>query len=418
MKLSLFDKENWKEIGATLSRNKTRTFLTGFGIFWGVAMLTLLMGGASGGGGLLRRNFAGFATNSGGIIPNATTIPYAGYQKGRTWNLNISDVKVLRESFPEMKAIIPTYQKWNSTFKNGKYSYTGQVIGADPAYTDIITPKFYSGRFINEADEAQERRVATIGQKVALQLFPGDPSPLGKIIEVNGISYSVIGVIGDASEIKVNGSMDEAVVIPTSTFRRSNGYGDNVDYLLLVAKGNNDLGELMNRMKRVLYRRHNIHPNDEGATWCLNIAEQFKQVETLFTGIDILALFIGLSTLLAGIIGIGNIMWVIVKERTQEIGIRRAIGAKPKDIIVQVLSEGAALTIIAGISGMIFAVIILGIMQHINNPPDAVSVAQFQMTFGEAVGILLTFTVLGILAGLIPSIKAMRIKPIEAINSK
>ena len=418
MKLTIFDKENWKEIATTLSRNKTRTFLTGFGIFWGVAMLTLLMGGASGGGGLLRRNFAGFATNSGAIIPNPTTIPYAGYQKGRVWSLNISDVEILRESFPAMKAIIPTYQKWDSNFKRGKYSYTGQVIGAGPDYTDIVTPKYYSGRFINDADESQERRVAAIGKNVASQLFPGDPSPLGKYIEVNGISYSVIGVIGDSSEMKLNGSMDEAVIIPASTFRRSNGYGDKVDYIMLVAKGNNDLGEQIEKMKRMIYRRHSIHPNDNGAIWDINIAEQFKQVETLFTGIDILALFIGLSTLLAGIIGIGNIMWVIVKERTQEIGIRRAIGAKPKDIIVQVLSEGAALTIIAGLAGMIFAVLILGVMQHVNNPPDAVSVAQFQMTFSEAVGILATFTVLGILAGLIPSIKAMRIKPIEAINSK
>lgn len=418
MKLTIFDKENWKEIGATLSRNKTRTFLTGFGIFWGVAMLTLLMGGASGGGGLLRRTFAGFATNSGAMIPNPTTIPYAGYQKGRIWSLNISDVDMLRESFPEMQAIIPTYQKWDSNFKHGKHSYSGQLIGASPDYTDIVTPKYFAGRFINAADESQERRVAAIGNIVASKLFPGDPSPLGKLIEVNGISYSVIGVIGDSSEIKLNGSMDEAVIIPASTFRRSNGYGDKVDYIMLVAKGNNDLGELMTKMQRVIYRRHNIHPNDDGAVWSLNIAEQFQQVNTLFTGIDILALFIGLSTLLAGIIGIGNIMWVIVKERTQEIGIRRAIGAKPKDIIVQVLSEGAALTIIAGLAGMLFAVAILGVLQHINNPPDAVSVAQFQMTFGEAIGILITFTVLGILAGLIPSIKAMRIKPIEAINSK
>ncbi|MDE6338723.1 MAG: ABC transporter permease, partial [Muribaculaceae bacterium] len=377
-----------------------------------------LIGGASGGEGMLRRNFASFATNSGGMVPGQTSIPYMGYQKGRAWTITTSDVELLQQSFPEMKAIIPTFQKRDSSFKYGKNSFSGKLLGAGANYTDIVTPKYYAGRFLNQADDAQERRVAVIGKKVATQLFPDNPTPLGKIIEVNGVSYSVIGIIGDTSEIKLNGSMDEMVVIPASTFRRSNGYGDKVDFVMFVAKDNENLADIIPLMKRVLYRRHNIHPNDESALWSINIAEQFKQIDKLFTGIDILALFIGLSTLLAGIIGIGNIMWVIVKERTQEIGIRRAIGAKPSDIVVQVLSEGTVLTIIAGLAGMIFAVGVLGILQHINNPPDTILIARFQMTLGKALSILATFSVLGILAGLIPSVKAMKIKPIEAINSK
>lgn len=418
MKLTIFDIENWKEIGATLARNKTRTFMTGFGIFWGVAMLALLMGGATGGEDLLKRNFAGFATNSGGMVPNRTTMPYKGYQKGRGWQLDLNDVEILKESFPELEAIIPVFQKWNSTFKQGKYSYSGQVIGAEPDYTKMQVPKFYCGRYINEADVEGERRVAVIGKKVANQLFPGDEEPLGKTLNVNGGAYSVIGVVGDASEIKLNGSLDESVVIPSSTFRRANGYGDKVDFLMMVAGDKADLTDIIPRMRSMIYRRHDIHPDDKGAMWVINIAEQFEQVDMLFTGVDLLALFIGLSTLLAGVIGIGNIMWVIVKERTQEIGIRRAIGAKPRDIIVQVLCEGAVLTVVSGLAGLTLAAVILGVMQHLNNPPDAVSAAHFQMSFTEATGILLTFIILGLLAGLIPSIKAMRIKPVEAINSK
>lgn len=418
MRLTILDKENWKEIGATLARNKTRTFLTGFGIFWGVAMLALLMGGATGGEDLLKRNFAGFATNSGGMVPSQTTIPFHGYQKGRSWSIDMTDVEMLRQSFPELKSVIPTFQKWGSSFKYGKNSFSGQLIGAGPDYMTMQNPKFYYGRFINEADESSERRVAVIGKKVATQLFPSVEDPTGKVIDVNGGAYSVIGVIGDASEIKLNGSLDESIVVPSSTFRRANGYGDKVDFLMMVANDKVDLSEVIPRMRRVLYRRHDIHPNDEGALWAINIAEQFEQVDTLFTGIDLLALFIGISTLLAGVIGIGNIMWVIVKERTQEIGIRRAIGAKPRDIIVQVLSEGAALTIISGMAGLCLAALILGVMQSINNPPDAVSAVRFQMSFTRAVSILGVFMILGILAGLIPSIKAMKIKPIEAINSK
>lgn len=197
-----------------------------------------------------------------------------------------------------------------------------------------------------------------------------------------------------------------------------NGYGEDVDFLMMVAKDHEKLSDIIPGMCRLLYRRHDIHPNDEGAMWVINIAEQFEQVDKLFTGIDLLALFIGFSTLMAGVIGIGNIMWVIVKERTQEIGIRRAIGAKPRDIIVQVLSEGAALTLISGLSGLCFAALVLGVMQHSSNPADAVSEAHFQMSFGGALAILGTFILLGTLAGLIPSVKAMRIKPVEAINSK
>lgn len=418
MKLTIFDIENWKEIGATLTRNKTRTFMTGFGIFWGVAMLALLLGGARGGEDMLKRNFIGFSTNSGGIIPNRTTMPYKGYQKGRGWQMDLTDVSILRESFPELKAVIPVFQKWNSTFKNGKYSYSGQMIGAESNYTQMQVPKFYCGRYINDADVAGERKVAVIGKKVANQLFPGDEKPIGKMIDANGSAYSVIGVVGDASEIHINGSLDESIIIPASTFRRANGYGDKIDFLMMVAKDGVSLSDLIPRMQSVLYRRHDINPDDDGAIWSINIAEMFEQVETLFTGIDLLALFIGLSTLLAGVIGIGNIMWVIVKERTQEIGIRRAIGAKPRDIIVQVLCEGAVLTVISGLAGLCLAAVILGVMQHLNNPPDSVSVANFQMSFVSALTILGTFIFLGLLAGLIPSVKAMRIKPVEALNSK
>lgn len=418
MKLTIFDIENWKEIGATLMRNKTRTFLTGFGIFWGVAMLAMLTGGARGASDLFRRNFAGMATNSAGIISNTTTMPYKGYQKGRYWNLDMTDALMIKQAFPELEVVVPTFQIWGNSFRNGKNSATGQLIGADENYAKILQPKIYAGRFVNEADVKGERKVAVIGKKVGSQLFPDDPEPLGKIVEVGSTAYSVIGVAGDLSEIQFNGSLDEGIVVPSSTFRRANGYGDNIDYLMVTAKDNVDMTALVPRIRSVLYRRHDIHPDDTGATWIVNVAEMFEQVDTLFTGLDLVAWFIGLSTLLAGVIGIGNIMWVIVKERTQEIGIRRAIGATPRDIIVQVLSEGIALTLIFGLAGICFATIVLGISHYVANSPDEVLEAHFQMSLIGALSILGLFVLLGTLAGLIPSVKAMRIKPVEAINSK
>ena len=418
MKLTIFDIENWKEIWATLMRNKTRTFLTGFGIFWGVAMLALLTGGSRGGEDMLRRNFAGFATNTAGMVPSNTTMPYKGYQKGRSWQMDLSDVDAITNAFPELEAVVPTLQRWGQSVKRGKYSYSGQIAGVTEEYTKILQPKLYEGRFINEADVQNERKVAVIGKKVAGQLFPDGESPVGRMVEIGGTPYAVVGMAGDVAEVHINGSVDEGLFIPSSTFRRVYGYGDKIDFLMLTGKPDANLTELLPKIQTLLSRRHDIDPSDKGAVWSINIAEQFEKVDKVFLGIDLLAWFIGLSTLIAGVIGIGNIMWVIVKERTQEIGIRRAIGARPSDIIVQVLSEGMALTLLFGLGGITFAVIILGVMQMMTNPEDAVSVAHFQMSFNGALAILGIFVLLGTLAGIIPSLKAMRIKPIEAINSK
>ena len=416
MKVTIFDIENWKEIGSTLARNKTRTFLTGFGIFWGVAMLAILMGGARGAEDMLRRNFAGFATNSAIVFPNPTTIPYKGNQKGRFWNLDLTDVELMRQALPELEVISPMMTTSGASFKNGRFAYSGNTWGVESAFPKVMTPKMYSGRFINDADVANERKVAVIGKKVADQIFPTDPDPVGKQMQVNSITYTVVGVAGQTSVVSIGGQIDECVLLPSSTFRRAFNRGDKIDYMQMVAKDNAKIADLKNRIRHLIYYRHYISPADDSAMWLMDISEEFKRLDTLFKGISLLALFIGASTLLAGVIGIGNIMWVIVKERTQEIGIRRALGAKPRDIIAQVLSEGIVLTSIAGIAGITFAVIALGITQHLTT--DDVSVPRFQMNLMQAATIMVTFIVLGTLAGLIPSIKAMKIKPIEALNDK
>lgn len=416
MRIRLFDIENWKEIGATLARNKTRTFLTGFGIFWGTAMLAILLGGARGAKDLLMRNFSGFATNSGIIFTGRTSMPYKGHQKGRYWELDITDMERLRESFPSLKTVTEQYSTGGVSLRNGKYSYAGSVMGASPEFTEVMVPTIYSGRFINQADLSLERKVAVVGQKIVNEIFPGDPSPLGKEILVNGVSYSVVGVAGQTNEINMGSRIDEAVILPSSTFRRAFHRSNKVDIIMLVAKDGTKISDLIPEIKRLLFVRHSIAPDDLSACDIFDISERFEMVDNLFMGVSLLAFFIGFSTLLAGIIGIGNIMWVIVKERTQEIGIRRALGAKPSDIIVQILSEGIMLTTVAGVAGICFAVAVLGITQHLT--ANEVSTPHFQMNPGQAIVIMTTFIVLGTLAGLIPARKAMKIKPVEAINDK
>lgn len=416
MKIPFFDIENWKEIGSTLARNKTRTFLTAFGIFWGVFMLACLMGGARGAEDLLRRNFEGFATNSAIIFPNTTTIPYMGHAKGWRWQADHTDIERLRVLLPELKTVTSESAEGNVSFRNGRHSFSGQVWGVEEEFTDVMLPHIDSGRFINDADVRFQRKVAVVGKKVANELFPGEISPVGKTILVNGISYTIVGIAYQTSEIQMNDRIDNVVMIPTSTFQKGFNRGDKVDVIMMVGNQKADFTNLEDKIRKVLYSRHQISPDDNSALWYLNISAEFSKVDNLFMAISFLALFIGLSTLIAGIIGIGNIMWVIVKERTQEFGIRRAIGAKPADVTVQILSEGVTLTAIAGMAGISFACIVLGISAALT--ANETSTPRFQMTLWQALVIIGVFIILGTLAGLIPAIKAMRIKPIEALNDK
>lgn len=416
MKIPFFDIENWKEIGATLARNKTRTFLTAFGIFWGVFMLACLMGGARGAEDLLRRNFEGFATNSAILFPNRTTIPYKGHAKGRRWEADMTDVERLRQLLPQLQTVTSQSAEWNISFRNGRYSFSGQVWGVEKEFCDVMLPNIESGRFINDADVRLQRKVAVVGKKVANELYPGEKAPIGKTILVNGISYTIIGIAYQTTEIQMNDRIDNVVIIPVTTFQKAFNRADKVDVIMMVGGKDAHFAELEPKIRQIFYSRHQIAPDDKSAMWYMDISDLFSKVDVMFMGISFLALFIGLSTLIAGIIGIGNIMWVIVKERTQEFGIRRAIGAKPLDVTAQILSEGVTLTAIAGMAGITLACIVLGVAAFLTT--NETSTPRFQMTLWQAGVIIGVFIILGTLAGLIPAIKAMRIKPIEALNDK
>ncbi len=414
MKYPVFDIDNWKEISATLSRNKTRTFLTAFGIFWGTAMLAMLWGGAQGLQDLLKDNFRGFATNSAVMWTQRTTIPYKGYEKGRSWDMTIDDIEIIRSTSPEIDALSAMASR-NATMKHGTKSYANSIQGVESNYMELVTPEIIEGRFINESDVRDDKKVCVIGKRAAAELF-GMDSPLGKFIEVNNMYYKVVGVAGSQSDIRFNVDLNECITIPLSTMRRAYNLGNVIEEFIFKMNDGYSPSDVKKHVFSVLGQRHLIHPGDERAFGYFDISEQFKTIDNLFTGVNVLALFVGLGSLLAGIIGIGNIMWIIVKERTQEIGIRRAIGAKPRDIIVQILSEGVVLTSVAGMAGICFAVLVLYVAATVTAKPG--TVFGFQLSFAHALIILTTFLVLGTLAGLIPSVKAMRIKPIEALNDK
>ena len=414
MKNPIFDIENWREIGATLAQNKTRTFMTGFGIFWGTAMLALLLGGAEGLKHFMSRNFEGFATNAATIFPERTTKSYAGFNKGMALEMNLQDADNIRRAIPDIENSSSVNFMWANALYGDKKS-NAQLTGVENKYDKIFEPIIFDGRFLNEADNANYRKVCVLGKKVASELF-GTASGVGNDIQLNGIYYKVIGVVGQISEITIGANMDESIFIPSNSMRRSYNLGDRIDIFMMTFRQGTKPGNYEKQLRRIIASNHPIAPDDDGAFHYFNISEMFEMVDNVFAGITLLALVVGTGTLLSGVIGVGNIMWIIVRERTHEIGIRRAIGAKPRDIIAQILSESMVLTTIAGIAGIVFAAILLGAAEIFTAGPQGP--IKFQMDFSQAIGILATFLVLGTAAGIIPAVKAMKIKPIEALNDK
>lgn len=415
MRLTIFQLENWREIGATLARNKTRTFLTAFGIFWGTAMLAMLLGGAEGFKGIMSRNFAGLATNMGGMGSNPRSISYMGFNKGSYWTLTTEDVDDIRRIAPA----IEYSSALNGRSVTGVYSVrskAAQAQGIEPEYGKIMLPRIYEGRFINARDYSETRKVVVLGRNIASELF-GNESPVGKRLSLNGVYFTCIGVAGQVGEASIMGRIDDNYIIPGSTLRQAFNQGNSVGFFIYTAPAGHKPDENEAAIRRFLSGRHAIHPADSQAFWFMDLSEMFDQINSIFMGIAILAGFVGAGSLLAGVIGVGNIMWIVVKERTHEFGIRRAIGATPADITVQVLSESVLLTLVAGTAGVCFATIVLGIVDYFTTDP-MLGKAGFEISFDLALAIVATFFVLGSAAGTLPAIKAMRIKPIEALRDK
>ena len=414
--MKLFDLDVWEEILVTITRNKTRSLLTAFGIFWGIFMLIALMGGAQGMQDMLSREFEGFATNSGFMGSNKTGKAYKGFQQGRYWDLENSDVDRIRRSVSEIDIITPSLAKWGLDIIYNEQKISGTLKGLYPEYGKIEEPLITYGRYLNDMDIQERRRVCIIGKRIYESLFPGGEDPCGKYIKINGIYYQVIGVSMSTGNISIQGRSETSVIIPFSTMQQNYNFGQKVQLLCYTAKKGHSISEVEKKVDQVVKQAHYIHPDDNQATILVNAEAIFSMMDNLFSGIRILGWMVGLGTLLAGAIGVSNIMMVTVKERTTEIGIRRAIGAKPNDILQQILSESMVLTIIAGMAGIAFAVFLLNAVEVGTSEPTAPT--HFLISFGEAIGACLLLLVLGLLAGLAPAYRAMSVKPIDAIRDE
>lgn len=412
-----FDIDRFREIIDTLTRNKTRSFLTGFGVFWGVFMLVALLGGGQGLKELLQSNFEGFATNSAIIFAQPTTKPYAGFRKERQWNMVYNDVERLKRQVPELETVSPMLSHWGGNATHGDKKTECTMKGVMPDYRNVEAPLLFYGRFINDMDIQNNRKVCVIGKRVYKELFPGGGDPCGQRICVDNIYYDVVGVDYSAGNMSINGRSETSVVVPFTMMQKAYALGDNVHLMCVTAKPGITMSSITQKMRSVIAKAHQIDPTDEKAVTVFNTEVMFGMLDNLFSGVNFLILLVGIGTLLAGAIGVSNIMMVTVRERTIEIGIRRAIGATPKNILGQIITESVILTAVAGMSGILFAVMILEMLE-LGNATDGIVAAHFQVQFWTAVGATILLAVLGVLAGLAPAVRAMSIKPVDAMRDE
>ena len=413
-----FDVDTYREIADSLVRNKSRSLLTGFGVFWGIFMLLFLMGGGQGLKQLITANFEGFATNTAILISDRTSKPWKGMKEGRQWDMTYTDIERLKHMVPELETVTAMVSKWGQEAVNGTNTVNANVKGIFADYSNIEEPTLKYGRFLNEADIIQERKVCIIGKRIYTSLFPGGGDPCGTMIKVGPVYYQVVGVDFSSGNININGSADESVTIPITVAQKIYHTGNVVELICMTGRKGIKMSSLEDRLRQVMAREHNFDPSDKSAMFILNTEQLFSIMDNLFTGLNFLIWLVGLGTILAGVIGVSNIMMVTVKERTTEIGIRRAIGATPRDILSQIIMESISLTMVAGSFGIVFAVLLLSLLETIVNARPDASPVDFQVTFWTAVIAALLLTVLGVVAGLAPASRAMAIKPVDAMRDE
>lgn len=415
----MFDSDSWQEIFATIKKNKLRTALTCFGVFWGIFMLVVMIGSGNGLSNGIMKDFAGTATNSFFCWAQKTSKPYKGMKPGRNFNFNNDDTKALKQ-LPELAVVAPmnqlgNYEGTNNVvrgLKNGGF----EVSGVYPELRKIEATNIKSGRFLNQNDIDDKRKVAVIGKRVQEILFEKDENPIGEYIRVQGVYFRVVGVTEPASGGERGREAGEKVQIPFTTFQQAFNYGDIVGWYAIMASKGVPATKAEDMALALLRERHKVAPDDAIAIGHWNMEKEFNKLNGLFAGISGLVWIVGTGTLLAGIIGVSNIMLIVVKERTKEIGIRRAIGAPPGHIVRQLILESVFLTTIAGYVGLILSIALMEGIASVLPSDDSSMFTNPTIDLNVALTALAILIGAGALAGLIPARKAIAIPPVEALR--
>ncbi|MDP4280603.1 MAG: ABC transporter permease [Bacteroidota bacterium] len=418
----MFDLDRWQEIYHVLSKNKLRTFLTAFGVFWGIFMLVIMMGSGKGLENGISQNFGDMATNSVFMWAQQTSLPYKGFTRGRQFNFQNNDIDALHAAIPEIKYLAPRTNvggyNGSSNVIRGLKSGAFNIFGDYPVYNLIDPVNILKGRFINEMDIKEKRKVVVIGNRVLEVLFVKGENPIGKYIQIQGVYFEVVGLFKSKrtgeSAIRDNSN----IFMPFTTMQKTFNYGDAIGFFNITSKEGIPVAVVEDKAIRILKKNHSIAPQDDRAIGHFNLEVEYKKMVGLFLGIAVLVWIVGIGTLLAGVIGVSNIMLVVVKERTKEIGIQRAIGASPYTIISQIITESIVLTTFAGYIGLSLGVSVLELINYLLEKSGA-STEMFLhpgINFRVAVTALIILIFSGALAGFIPARRAVAIKPIDALR--
>jgi putative ABC transport system permease protein len=419
----VFNRDRWKEILEVLTGNWFRTVLTAFGVFWGIFILILLLAAGKGLENGINQDFGDIATNTMFMWTRRTTKPYEGLPKDRRFEFKREDVQTIRDNVPNLRFISPRNQLggFSSGGNNvvrglnaGAYNVYGdypEIINQDPM---TIT----SGRFINYNDINEKRKIAIIGQGVRNDLYDRGEEVLGTYIKIQGVNFLVVGTYKKNSSDGGEEGQKE-IFVPFTAFSQAFNRGEDVGWMAITAEDGHSISVLKEKIIEVMKKKHKVHPEDNRAIGYFDLYEQYNRVESLFAGMRWIAIIVGTFVLLSGIIGVSNIMLIVVKERTKEIGIRRALGEDPWSIKKQVLMESIFLTIISGMAGIIFgALFIYGVNALLENVGPVDMFMNPSVSIQVVATALLVLVISGLLAGFIPAQSAVRVKPIEALRNE
>ncbi|PCK09856.1 MAG: hypothetical protein COA42_02035 [Alteromonadaceae bacterium] len=417
----MIDIDRWQEIYFVIRHHKLRTALTAFGVFWGIFMLVVLLGA---GRGLERGALDDFGGHTNTIFlwsGGKTQIPYQGLGLGRRINLKDADVAIVR-ALPEVDLIssVNDLGGWQAAqyIVRGKAKGTFNTRGVEP---DIFALANYSlplGRALNDLDFEQKRKVAVIGSSVQEMLFEASENPVGHYLEISDVSFRIVGVF--AAPNTGSGGRDDAerILLPNSTLRQTFNQTGWIGHLQISPVEGVHAVDLEQKVRRILHERHRVHLDDTGVIGTWNAQKEYEKAESLFEGIRIFSWIVAVGTVIAGVVGVGNIMLIVVKERTREIGLRKALGATSGDIIVTIVQEALVLTTIAGYFGLVGGVLVLELVSPLLASSQGGMFGRADIELSTAAFALLALVSSGLLAAILPASKAARVNPIVALQDE
>ncbi len=417
----MFDKDFWSEIWETVLSQKWRSLMTAFGVFWGIFMLVMLIGAGMGLNNGLVGKVMQLPTNSVFLIPDNTSMPYQGFSQGRSWDISMDDTLKFRQVFQKEISNITLLdyvgQGAPQIISHGDRFGEYKVVGVTPPYLHNIPQALVSGRFINDLDLQEKRKVCVIGTDVAENFYSAS-DPIGRSLVIENITYTVVGVVKNTNKM-INLQLDPAngIQLPLTTEMQVYNRGNRIQQMIITLHEPYSAIEYQQRFQLLLKSLHHVHPDDPSALITFNLAKLLEQYKYLFIGLDILIWIVGLGTLMAGLIGISNIMMVTVRERTQEIGVRRALGAMPEKILGQIMCESLVLTFSAGIVGLALGTFALSLVRKAVQGVESVFSDPY-VPFVPAVVALIVLVMGGLFAGWLPAKRALAIKAIEALREE